>query len=145
MNRKIILFLLTFVIIGAGVFIFIDSKKTNLDDSFVYVTDDYIGSWYFDKDSIEERVDLIEDIEIIDVWMKRIVDKAENATGSDVLLWHIDPVKMRYKVSDAFAYDQEEKLLDAWYLEYTDVSWRHVEKGSTEETIINAVLDYLNK
>ena len=113
MNRKIILFLLTFVIIGAGFFIFIDIKKTNLDDSFVYVTDDYIGSWYFDKDSIEERVDLIEDIEVIDVWMKRIVDKAENTTGSDVLLWHIDPVKMRYKVSDAFAYDQEEKLLDA--------------------------------
>ncbi|MDY0234961.1 MAG: hypothetical protein RBR71_02970 [Gudongella sp.] len=113
MNKKIILFSLIILIIGVSFFIFIDNRKTGPDDSFVYVTDDYIGSWYFDKNSIQERTDLTEGIKVIDVWMKRDVYKTENAKGSDVLLWHIDPAKMRYKISDSFAYNQDEKLLDA--------------------------------
>lgn len=113
MNKKFILFSLIIVIIGLGIFIFVENNKANIGDSYVYVTDDYIGSWYFDKDSIGKRTDLIDNIEVIDVWMTRIVDKAENAIGSDVLLWHIDPLKMRYRVSDSLAYDEENKLLDA--------------------------------
>lgn len=144
MNKKIVLFSLIFLI-AAGVFIFVEINSTGQSDPFVYITDDYIGSWYFDKDSIEERTDLIEDIQVIDVMMKRIVDKTDNPTGTDVLLWHIDPIRMKYKISDAFAYNQDEELLDAWYLEYEDVSWRHVDVGSTEEIIINAVLEYYNK
>lgn len=112
-NKKIILFSLIILIVGVGVFVYTDSKKADTDDSFAYITDDYIGSWYFDTDSVEEREDLIEGIRVVDVWMKRIVDKTENARGSDLLLWHIDPGNMRYKISDALAYDDEELILDA--------------------------------
>jgi len=112
MHRKIILFTLILLIVSIGIFTFINYKNSKVD-SFVYITDDYMGSWYFDKNSIEERADIIEGINAIDVWMKRDVNKIKNKNGSDVLLWHIDPVKIRYKVSDAFAYDDDGKLLDA--------------------------------
>lgn len=88
-------------LVSGSVFIYQQSRQ------FKYVGEDDLGKWYFDKTSIETRIDDETGIEIIDVWMRRELDILEVAVGTDDLLWHIDPVNFRYKVSDAVATNKD--------------------------------------
>ena len=83
------------------------------DDNFVYVATDSLGPWYFDKSTIDERFDQEEGISVIDVWVTHDIDQERNIVVRDELLWHIDPDQMRYKFSDAFAFNEEGYILEA--------------------------------
>jgi hypothetical protein len=47
------------------------------------------------------------------VWVKHDIDQERNIVVRDELLWHIDPDQMRYKFSDAFAFNEEGYILEA--------------------------------
>ncbi|WP_409227601.1 hypothetical protein [Gudongella sp. SC589] len=87
--------------------------ENNNSDDFIFVAEDSLGPWYFDKSSIEERYDQVEGISVIDVWVKHDIDQEGNICVRDELLWHIDPAQMRYKFSDAFAFDEAGYLIEA--------------------------------
>ena len=78
-----------------------------LGGQFRYVGEDEIGKWYFDRTSIETRIDEETGVEIIDVWMRRDVKDTRNTCGTDNLLWHIDYTNYRYKISDAVAVNRD--------------------------------------
>jgi len=100
--KKVFVFLLIFGFLSASA-----SYLKNITSQFKYVGEDDIGKWYFDKTSIETRIDDETGIEIIDVWMRRELDILDVAVGTDDLLWHIDPVNSRYKISDAVATNKD--------------------------------------
>ena len=61
----------------------------------------------------DERFDQEEGISVIDVWVRHDIDQERNVVVRDELLWHIDPDQVRYKFSDAFAFNEEGYLLEA--------------------------------
>ena len=107
------------ILIGVALFMVIafilvrDQMEKPSDDNFVYVATDSLGPWYFDKSTIDERFDQEEGINVIDVWVKHDIDQDRNIVVRDELLWHIDPDQMRYKFSDAFAFNEEGYILEA--------------------------------
>lgn len=110
-NSILLVGFILFLVIG---FILIPYLTSNPeDDKYVYVTTDSLGPWYYDKSSIEERFDQEEGISVIDVWVKHDIDQEGNVCVKDELLWHIDPDQMRYKFSDAFAFDEAGYILEA--------------------------------
>ncbi len=100
-KKRIVILLFTLALVSVSVFIYQQSRQ------FRYMGEDDIGRWSFDRTSIKTRIDDETDIEIIDVWMRRELDILEVAVGTDDLLWHIDPVNFRYKISDAVAKNKD--------------------------------------
>lgn len=115
MNKKMrntIIALMLLSLVAAGIIWSTRDKADPAQDNYVYIVDDFLGSWSFDRNSIEERHDPEEDLQVIDVWLKRDISEEATVCARDELLWHIDPDGSRYKVSDAYAYDGEETLIE---------------------------------
>lgn len=100
--KKIFILLLVFGFLSASAFYLMD-----ISSQFRYVGEDRIGKWYFDRTSLKTRIDEETDLEIIDVWMRREVSDMKNTCGTDDLLWHIDYINFRYKISDAVATNRD--------------------------------------
>lgn len=83
-----------------------------LGGQFRYVGEDEIGKWYFDRTSLETRIDAETGTEIIDVWMRRDIKDPRNACGTDNLLWHVDYANSRYKISDAVAVNRDGQIAE---------------------------------
>ena len=100
--KKGLVLLLVFGFLTASAFYLKD-----ISSQFRYVGEDEIGKWYFDRTSLRTRIDEETGLKIIDVWMRREVSDLKNTCGTDDLLWHIDPVNFRYKISDAVAKNKD--------------------------------------
>lgn len=105
--KKMFYLLIAFSILFAGILWIKDSTS-----QFRYVGEDEIGKWYFDRSSIETRIDEETGVEIIDVWMKREIRDTKITCGVDNLLWHVDFVNSRYKVSDAVAVNRDGSIAE---------------------------------
>lgn len=112
MKRKNMLILAVLVFLIAGAIAIPRLLDEGEDDPYIYVTEDDLGKWYFNSTSMEERIDEEEGIPVLDVWVKHDIIVEVNVCARDELLWHIDFDGMRYKVSDAFAYDNEDTLIE---------------------------------
>lgn len=113
MRRNNLLFVGVILFMVIGYILVQGQMDESSDDSFVYVTTDSLGPWYLDESSIEERFDEVEGISVIDAWVRHDIDQEGNVVARDELLWHIDPDQMRYKFSDAFAYDEAGYIIEA--------------------------------
>ena len=107
MKNKFIIMIIIVLVISVGlVNLFVTM------DGFKYITKDDFGKWYYDKASIETRIDEETGAEIIDVWLKRDLNDDSIACAQDEVLWHIDYVNGRYKASDTVAIDKDGGIIE---------------------------------
>lgn len=106
MKKLLIVFLVVGILSVSGFYL------RSITSQFRYVGEDEIGKWYFDRSSIETRIDEETGVEIIDVWMRREIRDTKITCGVDNLLWHVDFVNSRYKVSDAVAVNRDGSIAE---------------------------------
>lgn len=105
--KKIFIILIVVLIVFVG---FINLSP-NIN-GYKYITEDAFGKWYYNKSSVETRIDEETGAKIIDVWLKRDLNEDSIACGSDEVLWHLDIENQRYKASDTVAYDKSGQIIE---------------------------------
>ena len=107
MKNKFIIIIIIVLIISAGLIY----SLVNMDN-YNYITKDNFGKWYYDKTSIENRIDQETGAEIIDIWLKRDINDPSNTSAQEKVLWHIDYENKRYKLSDNVTTDKAGGILE---------------------------------